>query len=271
MRFGDGAHRINAVEGTLAVHRREVELRAAAAFLDLRVAPVLAAQQPAGQRAPDHQAHAFALEHGDDLALQVAPGHRVVSLQRHELREAQPLADTQRLGDLPRRPVRHADITHMPVAHQLVERSERLLHRRGGVETVQLVQVDVVELQARQARLHAVENVAARRAARVRAGARVAEHLGRHHHVVACHLQVLQRLARDLLGRAARVHVGRVDEVDAGVQRLADQAFGVGLLQVADLAPDAAGAAEGHGAQAEFRDEQAGAAEGVVAHGVLLR
>ena len=69
----------------------------------------------------------------------------------------------------------------------------------------------------------------------------------------------------------AGIDVGGVDEVDAGVERLTDQALGIGLLQGADLAPDAATAAEGHRAQAELGDEQAGAAEGVVAHAAELR
>ena len=98
------------------------------------------------------------------------------------------------------------------------------------------------------------------------AGAGLAEDLGRDDHAVARHLQVLQRLPGDLLRQPARIDVGGVDEVDAGIERLADQALGIGLLQVADLAPDALAAAEGHGAQAQLGDEEAGAAEGKVAH-----
>ena len=133
-----------------------------------------------------------------------------------------------------------------------------------------LVEIDVVELQAAQAGLHAVEDVAARGAARIGALAHLAVHLGGHDHVLARHLQVLQGLAGDLLGAAGRVHVGGVDEVDAGVQRLADQRLGLALLQRADGAPHAGAVTEGHGAQAKLGDEQAGAAEGVVSHGVRL-
>ena len=45
---------------------------------------------------------------------------------------------------------------------------------------------------------------------------------------------------------------------------LADQALGVGLLQLADLPQMPVAAAEGHGAEAELGDEKAGAAEGLV-------
>ncbi len=69
-------------------------------------------------------------------------------------------------------------------------------------------------------------------------------------------------------GQAVGVDVGGVDEVDAGVERLADEALGLVLLQLADLGSRCRrAAAEGHGAEAELGDEQAGAAEGVVAHG----
>ena len=235
------------------------------------LATELAAEQAAGQRAPDHQAQPFAGQHRHDLAFQVAPGHRVVGLQRFEARQAQPLGDAQRLDDLPGRPVGDADVAHVALAHQLVERAHGLLDRRGRVEAVDLVQVDVLELQPLQAGLDAVEDVAARRAARVRPRAGVAEDLGGDDHAVARHLQVLQRLAGDLLRHAARVHVGGVDEVDAGVDRLADQALGIGLLQVADLAQMPVLPPKVMVPRHSSRDEQAGAAEGFVAHGQDLQ
>ena len=101
----------------------------------------------------------------------------------------------------------------------------------------------------------------------VRARPGLAEGLGGDDDAVARHLQVLQRLAGDLLRAAAGVHVGGVDEVDAGVDRAADDAFRVALLQLADLSPHAfVAAAEGHGAEAELGDEEAGAAEGFEFH-----
>ncbi|NYH16597.1 hypothetical protein GGD41_003825 [Paraburkholderia bryophila] len=137
----------------------------------------------------------------------------------------------------------------MAVLNQRVERAHGFFDRRGRIETVDLVQVDVIELQAFQARLHTVDDVIPRRAARIRKLVGLAEHLGRHDDFVARHLEVFQRLAGDLFGQAARVDVGRVDEVDARVERPADQPLRVGLLQIADLLPDALAAAEGHRAQ----------------------
>ena len=155
----------------------------------------------------------------------------------------------------------------MAVAHQLVERAQRFLDRRGGVETVDLVEVDVVELQPLQAGLDTVEDVAARGAACVRAGAHFAENLGRDDHAVAWHLQVFQGLAGDLFRASAGVHISGIDEVDAAVDRRADQLLGITLLQRADLLPDALATAERHRAQTQFRDEKAGSAERTVAHG----
>jgi hypothetical protein len=238
------------------------------AFLGLHVAAELAAQQAACQRAPDHQAHAFAAQHRRQLALQVASGDGVVGLQRFETGQAQALRHAECLHDLPCGPVRHAHVAHVALLHQRVERAQRFLHGRGRIEAMQLVQVDVLHLQALQARLYAVHDVMARVAARIGPlGAGGAEHLGGHDHVLAWHLEVLECLAGDDLRAAVRIDVGGVDEVDAGVERAADQRIGLGLLQRADGAPHAALAAEGHGAEAEFRNEQAGAAEFSVAHG----
>ena len=47
-----------------------------------------------------------------------------------------------------------------------------------------------------------------------------------------------------------------------------DETLRVGLAEVADLASDAVRAAEGHRAQAQLRDEEAGSAKGMVAHEV---
>jgi hypothetical protein len=146
-----------------------------------------------------------------------------------EARQTVTLGDAQRLDDLPSGPVRDTDVAHVTVAHQLIERTHRLLDGRGGIEAMNLVQIDMLELQPPEARLHALENVVASGPAGVRALAHLAEHLGRDHHVVAWDFQILQRLTGDLFGGAGRVDVGGVDEVDAGIQRLTDQPFRIGL------------------------------------------
>ena len=113
----------------------------------------------------------------------------------------------------------------------------------------------MIELKALETRFHSVEDVAARGPAHVWPGPHLAEDFGGHHHALTRHLQILQRLPRDLLGQAARIHVRRVDEIDTGIERLADQPLGVGLLQISDLSPHPFATAEGHRAQTEFRNE----------------
>src|SRR5215472_1993444 len=271
-RVRDLAHRVDAVERAVLVQRRKVERGAPAVRLALAVAAVLAAQEPAGERAPDEQREAFALQHRHELALEVAAGDRVVRLQALEAREAEPLGDAERLHDLPGRPVGDADVADVAVPDHRVERAHRLLDRRRRIEAVDLVEVDVVELQALQARLQPGDDVAARRTAHVRARARLAEHLGRDDDALARNLEILQRLPGDLLRPAARVDIGGVDEVDAGVERAADDALRVVLLQPADLSPQAfTAAAERHRAEAELGDEHAGATERVELHRDLLQ
>src|SRR3954452_21249929 len=63
----------------------------------------------------------------------------------------------------------------------------------------------------------------------------------------------------DLLGHAAGVDVGGVDEVDPGVQRTVDDADGVGAVVVAP-------GAEHHRTEAHRADLDAGAAERSVLH-----
>ena len=66
-----------------------------------------------------------------------------------------------------------------------------------------------------------------------------------------------RRLPGEDLRSAFAVHVGRVDEVDAGVDRAADQHVDLRLFQLADLAPDAGlTAAKSHRPEAQLGHEQ---------------
>ncbi len=137
----------------------------------------------------------------------------------------------------------------------------------AGVEAVDLVEVDMVELEPIEAGVDLVEDVPARSARAVGPGVHPPERLGGDHHLAARNVQVLERLAEDLLGLAIVIDVGGIDEVDAGVERCLDQRIGLVLRELADAAPDTlAAAAEGHRAEAQFGDDEAGAAEVVVAH-----
>ncbi len=87
--------------------------------------------------------------------------------------------------------------------------------------------------------------------------------------VLALDAEVAQRLPELDLGLAFRIDVGGVDEIDAGLERAADERGRARLIERADRAPEAGAAAEGHRAEADFRDELAGPAERSIAHAIL--
>src|SRR5205085_6285160 len=93
-----------------------------------------------------------------------------------------------------------------------------------------------------------------------------AKRLGRDHHLVARDPEILETLSEDRLGSAFGIDVCGVDEIYAGIQRALQDRVRLVLLDLADRLPHPA-AAEGHGAETEFGNVEAGPAERVVAHG----
>ena len=156
-----------------------------------------------------------------------------------------------------------AEIERLAGLHDVRERLDRLLDRRVRIEAMDDVEVDVIRAEALQGTVDPLHDVLAREALLVRLLAHRVEDLRRDHDLVAlCHL--LQRAAGDLLAAAEGVHVGGVEEVDALLQRLADE--GAARLLVED--PFTPGRiAVGHAAEAEARDGEAGGAEANVVHG----
>src|SRR5262249_18758085 len=97
--------------------------------------------------------------------------------------------------------------------------------------------------------------------------------LGRDHNVRASDAEVLEALPEQLLGLAEGVDVGGVNEIDARFQGTIDDRIDNVLAKIADRLPDAGFgiAAEGHRAEANLRNEKAGAAELVVSHEVRAK
>ena len=143
------------------VHRREIERGAAALTLAVIVvaAGILAREEPARQRAPDHQPDPFRPQHRHDLALQIAPGDGVVGLERGEALETEPLGNAKRLHDLPRGPVAHADIADAARADHVIERAQRLFDRRRRVPAMELIEIDMIGPQPLQASVDLVHEV----------------------------------------------------------------------------------------------------------------
>ena len=154
----------------------------------------------------------------------------------------------------------------MPLRGQVLERADGLLDRRQRVLGVDLVEVDIVGAEPLQAGLDRIHDVPTRGAAIVRALAHGAGRLGGEHDIRALPARIAHRRAGDRLAEAFGINICGVDEIDPRIERSRDEGIGHRLVELADSGPEAL-AAEGHGAETEFGDEQARPAEGVVTHG----
>ena len=113
------------------------------------------------------------------------------------------------------------EVANLARFDELRHRADRLLDRDAEVDAVLVVEVDVIEAEPSQrgfARLPYVLGVATH-LARAVVVADVAE-LRREHDLVP---PVADRFAHELLVRTAAVHVGRVEEVDAELERSVDR------------------------------------------------
>ena len=155
-----------------------------------------------------------------------------------------------RLGDQLGRPRRRADGADLALSHKVAHGVHELGHVDVRVGSVHLVQVDPIGAESPEAALDGLHDPPPRRAPLVDAGAHRIPELRRQHDVVASPRKCP---AGDLFGLTVGIHVGRVDEVDAGVQRLMDRALALGMVGVAPRA-------EHHGAEREAADLQAGVA-----------
>ena len=190
-----GAMTSRMLPGALLVDDGEVEVGAAGVFGLLVFAGELAGEQAAGERAPDEEAGLFGFEEGDDVALEVAAGDGVVGLEGVEAGEVFELGDGEGLGDLPAEPVGDADVADFALLDEGVEGAEGLFDGGDGVVAVDLVEVDVVGLEAAEAGFDGVHDVSAGGADVVAAGAGAAEDLGGDDDFIAGDVEILEGLA----------------------------------------------------------------------------
>ena len=139
-----------------------------------------------------------------------------------------------------------------------MQRAEGLLDGRAVIPAVDLVEVDVVGAQAAQGGIELRHDRLAGQPAGVAPSVHGEVHLGGDHHFIAVG-HVAQGPPDDLLAGAQRIGVGRVEEVDAKLQRPLDDRAAGGLvdapvLHAARLLPEA------HAAEADAGDIQAGVA-----------
>ncbi len=96
-----------------------------------------------------------------------------------------------------------------------MQRFQRLFNRRVVIEAMDLIEVDVIRAQPAQAVVDGVHDVFAREALLIRIVAHGVEDFGGDHHTVPRWAKFLKTAAQDLFTHAQRIHVGRVEEVDA--------------------------------------------------------
>ncbi len=234
-------------------------LRGAAALLLLAQDP---GQQTALQRAPGDDAHAVGLAGGQDLQLDGALQQVVDALLAGQAREVTGASCLLGLGDVPAREVRRARVEHLALGDEGLHRLPDLVPRRVAVDVVELVQVDVVGLQPPQRRFAGPPDVQRGQEGVVGPVVHRPVQLRGDHRLLAPTAALGEPASDDLLGPALPlappVHVGRVEEVDAGLVGGVHDREGVLLGGLR---------AEVHRAEAQSADRQAGAAQVGVLHG----
>ena len=137
------------------------------------------------------------LQERDDLAFELPSSERIKGLRAAESFEALCPGDSQRLHHLPSREVGAADVTHFAAAHEVVERAQRVVEARQRVEPMDLIEVDVVRAQPRQAGLDGLENMKARESDLVGTSARSRAYLRREHHLLPSSGERLSSIVSD--------------------------------------------------------------------------
>src|SRR5271155_4029269 len=122
------------------------------------------------------------------------------------------------------------------MAHQIVERPQRLLERRVAVPSMHLVKIDVIGLQPAETPLHFAHDVYAGRAAPVEILAHGETDFRGYDDLVS---HSLQGVAHQNLTLPEAVHVRRIDEVDSALQGYLHHAGCVLLTKVAHVHPAA--------------------------------
>lgn len=159
---------------------------------------------------------------------------------------------------------RDADIAGFAGTHDVVHRFHGFFDRGLGIEVMQHIDVDIIGLHPGERAMQRIEHMLAGMAAIVRAGTDLIAKLGGDHQLIALR-QFAQHIADDFLARACRIEIGEVDEVNAIVERMADDRLGFGLIKNPGLPGFRAHI---HRAEAEARYFQAGLAKTGILHGL---
>ena len=224
-------------------------------------AAVSARQPPTTEGRPHQHPEPVLLGNGKHIAFDVAHEDRVRGLLGPEARETASLGHRlgvhqlpTGVGGRPERPDRAGTL-------EIGQRCQRLFDIRLLLRAMHLVEVEMVRSQPAQARFDGAHDPHTGVAAIVRTGTHGVVELRRQHDLVPT---AHDGLADDLLGLTVRVHVGGIDEVDPGVQRLMHRADALVVILVAPRP-------EGHRAQAVGAHADAGSSEDPIFHRSTLR
>jgi hypothetical protein len=182
-------------------------------------------EEAAAKRRVGDEGDAELLQGGQHIGLQVAGPQRVLALHGRDGVHRVGAADRLRGG------LREADVAHLAGRDQLRHRADGLLDRRVGVDTVLVVEVDVLHPEALQRGLtgsaHVGGTAVDRAPRRILVELELDAELGRQEHL----LTTAGDGASDepLVGVGA-VHVGGVEEVAAEIERPSDRAGGLPLV-----------------------------------------
>src|SRR6267154_927715 len=242
-RAGDGEHHGGVPEQPRERHLRGRRVQAPG---DARHRAARLREIAREQREPRDEGDALALAMLEDLLRRLRLGHRVALDEvvpvlhrddRHEL--ASPL--DVRHGNL-----RQPDVTDLPLLLQIPQGTELIVERHGGIDAVELVQLDALELEPAQAGFTGGAQVFRSTVRRPLTWAGTLESpLGGDHQLWRIRIKGLRDEA---LAHRRAVGVGRVDQIDAELERQSQHGDRLGV--VARLAPDSL-AREPHRAEAE--------------------
>ncbi len=205
-------------------------------------------------RVVHHRGDAELLAHGQVFGLDGARQQVVHGLRNVGLAVAFFSRDPERLHDLPAGEVGTGGIAHFAGAYGLVHGFEGLFERHRPIGEVEVVEVEVIGLEALQCVVESLQERCAGEAAFIGAGAHFAGGFTGQHYAVAA---AFEDLAEHGFRHTGLVHVGGVEEVDAMVEAGVHQAGGCGQV---------AGLAQGHGAKGGAGDGQIGVQEGALFH-----
>lgn len=183
---------------------------------------VLAGEHAARQGAIGHDAETVIGTGGEVLDLRHAVHGVVVRLAHRGSIDAEPVADVADLGDAPGAVVGDAEIAHLARADQVTHRAHRLFQRSRVIFLVQIVDVDVIGAEPLQALVGRLQHPTPRQPAAIGIVAHGIGEFCREHPGVAI---AGDGAADNFFGSTFRIGIRRVDEVDPGAVRLADDPF----------------------------------------------